>query len=65
MSIKHEQRVAGIVPLTVFADILKDELVPHAKIEREGATRIVSMSPIDLHDTAATIHDGLRCVVHV
>nr|QFS19921.1 polyprotein [Varroa destructor virus 2] len=47
MNIKHEQRVAGIVPLTVFADILKDELVPHAKAMREGATRIVSMSPID------------------
>lgn len=46
MDIKDRQRREGIIPFTVFADVLKDETVPGRKI-RPGGTRVISMSPID------------------
>nr|UQT02523.1 polyprotein [Red mite iflavirus 1] len=48
MKIKDEQRLAGIVPFTVFADTLKDETLPIEKARRRGGTRVISMSPLDM-----------------
>lgn len=47
MDVKDAMRKRGIKPFTVFADVLKDETLPHAKCRKKAGTRIISMSPVD------------------
>lgn len=44
MEVKHNQRMHGIVPFTVFTDCLKDMKLPKEKCHK---TRIFSVSPVD------------------
>lgn len=44
---KEGLRKIGIVPATIFADTLKDEKRPRAKLMKKGGTRVVCMSPVD------------------
>nr|WJE88687.1 MAG: polyprotein [Halyomorpha halys ifla-like virus 2] len=44
---KMKLRKAGVVPHTVFADVLKDERRKKEKISQVGSTRVICMSPLD------------------
>ncbi|QKQ15125.1 polyprotein [Reineckia carnea iflaviridae] len=44
---KMEKRKQGIVPVTVFADVLKDERRKKEKLQNIGSTRVICMSPLD------------------
>nr|QVG74793.1 polyprotein [Picornavirales sp.] len=46
IQIKREQRKNSVVPVTIFCDMCKDELVEPRKLV-PGGTRVVSMSPLD------------------
>nr|WPV63242.1 MAG: polyprotein [Wufeng shrew iflavirus 2] len=47
MAEKSKLRREGLVPNTVFADIMKDERKSAARVKEKGSTRIISMSPLD------------------
>lgn len=51
MNHKHDLRCRGVLPVTIFADCLKDARIPLYKLSKPGATRVFSVSPIDF-----TIH---------
>lgn len=76
MKRKQALRKSGVVPITVFADIMKDERKKKKKIQEVGSTRIISMSPLDftlvvrqyyLHFMAAFMsgRDGLMHAVGI
>ncbi|APG78039.1 hypothetical protein [Hubei picorna-like virus 39] len=44
---KEKLRQKGIVPITMFVDTLKDERKSHAKVLKQGGTRVFCASPID------------------
>lgn len=44
---KEQLRSKGIIPITVFADCLKDARIPIYKLSKPGATRVFSVSPVD------------------
>lgn len=47
METKHQQRLAGEIPCTVFTDCLKDARIKISKLTIPGKTRIFSISPVD------------------
>lgn len=72
MKRKQQLRHIGRVPVTVFADIMKDERKKIASTKKVGGTRIISMSPLDftltvrqfyLHFMAAFM-SGRRNLMH-
>lgn len=47
LSRKQHLREQGIVPATVFSDCLKDARIPLYRLNKPGATRVISVSPVD------------------
>lgn len=44
---KDAQRRKGIVPVTIFSDMMKDEKKKKSAVNTPGKTRIICMSPVD------------------
>lgn len=44
---KDQKRKAGIVPTTIFSDMMKDEKKKKSAVQTPGKTRIICMSPLD------------------
>lgn len=44
---KQQLREDGLIPFTAFVDCLKDARIPIYKLSKPGATRVISVSPVD------------------